>query len=173
MGAFQAALPCLEKTTFLRHHRAHAASAFFASPWDEAAVVTLDGFGDGEVATISHGCGSSLKLIESQPFPHSLPYMYHAFARWLGLDGHERDGKLMALAAYGSPSEEHRLRNVLSNGGTAAWRVAAGFLDVKCTSRSWSSTILNRLLGPARRPEDPDRVPPLRCRSEHASTPRS
>lgn len=155
MGAFQAALPCLEKTTFLRHHRAHAASAFFASPWDEAAVVTLDGFGDGEVATISHGCGSSLKLIESQPFPHSLPYMYHAFARWLGLDGHERDGKLMALAAYGSPSEEHRLRNVLSNGGTAAWRVAAGFLDVKCTSRSWSSTILNRLLGPARRPEDP------------------
>ncbi len=154
IDAFRQTFPRLRSTVRVRHHRAHAASAFFASPWNHAAVVTFDGFGDGEVATISEGRDASMKLLESQPFPHSLPYMYHAFARWLGLDGPEREGKLMALAAYGLPLEEEGLRRLLSSSDRGPWRCAPEFLNVECKSGAWAQT-LEKLLGPGRRSDEP------------------
>lgn len=149
-----ARFPNLRTLRYLRHHRAHAASAFFSSPWEQAVVVTVDGFGDGEVATISRGCGASLELLESQPFPHSLPYLFSAIATWLGMEGHEKEGKLMTLASYGHPEEVELLRSLLSNCSDGPWRVAPTFLHVECKNEVWARA-LNHLIGPGRNPKEP------------------
>jgi carbamoyltransferase len=90
----------------VEHHLAHAASAFFVSPFDEAAVLTLDGFGDFASAMLCHGRGNKLEVLERVLFPHSLGIFYTAVTQWLGFPKYGDEGKVMGLAPYGDP-ERH------------------------------------------------------------------
>ena len=91
------------KLLFTSHHLSHAASAFFPSPFDEAAILTLDGVGEWATASISHGKGNSIRMLKELRFPHSLGLLYSAFTYYLGFKVNSGEYKLMGLAPYGSP----------------------------------------------------------------------
>lgn len=88
---------------FTEHHQAHAASAFFPSPFDEAAILTVDGVGEWATTTIGRGCGDRLEMLEELRFPHSLGLLYSAFTAYCGFRVNSGEYKLMGLAPYGSP----------------------------------------------------------------------
>ncbi len=89
---------------FTRHHESHAACAFFPSPFEEAAILTLDGVGEWDTASIGHGRGNKIELLQMLRFPHSLGLLYSAFTYFTGFRVNSGEYKLMGLAPYGEPS---------------------------------------------------------------------
>src|SRR5205085_6663923 len=92
--------------SFVPHHRAHAASGFFTSGFEEAAIVIVDGSGETESTTIWHGKGLDVRRLEKIGFPNSLGEFYAAFTEFCGFETYSQEGKLMGLAAYGGPNPE-------------------------------------------------------------------
>lgn len=94
-----------KKTKFLfpEHHLSHAASAFYSSPFNEAAILTIDGVGEWATASISHGKGNDISVLKELHFPHSLGLLYSAFTYFLGFKVNSGEYKLMGLAPYGNP----------------------------------------------------------------------
>lgn len=91
------------KIIFVEHHEAHAASAFFPSTFEEAAVLTLDGVGEYATASYGIGRGHTLSLTHEMQFPHSLGLLYSAFTAFLGFEVNDAEYKVMGMAACGSP----------------------------------------------------------------------
>ena len=89
---------------FPEHHLSHAASAFYPSPFDDAAIVTLDGVGEWATSTIAHGRGKDITILRELRFPHSLGLLYSAFTYYTGFTVNSGEYKLMGLAPYG---DEH------------------------------------------------------------------
>ena len=89
---------------FPEHHESHAASAFFPSPFESAAVLTLDGVGEWSTSALAHGKGNELKMISDIRFPHSLGLLYSAFTYFTGFRVNSGEYKLMGLAPYGEPT---------------------------------------------------------------------
>jgi carbamoyltransferase len=94
----------------VEHHRAHAASAFLVSPFDEAAIVTVDGFGDFCSTMLAVGRGDSVEVLDRVLFPHSLGMFYTALTQWLGFPAYGDEGKVMGLAPYG---DEHAVAKAM------------------------------------------------------------
>lgn len=88
---------------FTEHHQSHAASAFFPSPFNEAAIITVDGAGEWATTTIGTGSGNKIRLIKKIDFPHSLGLLYSAFTYYCGFKVNSGEYKLMGLAPYGRP----------------------------------------------------------------------
>ena len=88
---------------FTGHHESHAASAFYPSPFEEAAVLTMDGVGEWDTASIGHGRGNKLELLKTLEFPHSLGLLYSAITYFCGFKVNSGEYKLMGLAPYGEP----------------------------------------------------------------------
>jgi carbamoyltransferase len=88
---------------YTEHHQSHAASAFFPSPYHDAAVLTMDGVGEWASSSLSHGSGNQLKILAEQHFPHSLGLLYSAFTYFTGFRVNSGEYKLMGLAPYGEP----------------------------------------------------------------------
>ena len=88
---------------FSEHHLSHAASAFFPSPFKEAAILTIDGVGEWSTATIAYGKESSIRIIKQLEFPHSVGLLYSSFTYFLGFRVNSGEYKLMGLAPYGDP----------------------------------------------------------------------
>ncbi len=88
---------------FPEHHLSHAASAFYPSPFDEAAIVTVDGVGEWATTTIGHGRGKDITLLRELAFPHSVGLLYSAFTYYTGFKVNSGEYKLMGLAPYGNP----------------------------------------------------------------------
>src|SRR5439155_10570548 len=86
---------------FLEHHESHAASAFFPSPFDEAAILTLDGVGEWATTTRGVGEGNRINITDHLQFPHSLGLLYSAFTYYCGFRVNSCEYKLMGLAPYG------------------------------------------------------------------------
>jgi carbamoyltransferase len=91
------------KILFAEHHLSHAASAFYASPFKEAAILTVDGVGEWTTAAMGLGRGTNIKLLQEIPFPHSLGLLYSAFTAFLGFQVNEGEYKVMGMAPYGRP----------------------------------------------------------------------
>lgn len=91
---------------FPEHHLSHAASAFYPSPFLEAAIVTVDGVGEWATTTISRGQGGKIEILRQLDFPHSLGLLYSAFTQYCGFRVNSGEYKLMGLAPYGDPSSE-------------------------------------------------------------------
>jgi len=87
----------------VEHHQAHVASAFFVSPFEDAAILSVDGFGDFASTMLAEGHGSSFRVLERVLFPHSLGIFYTAVTQWLGFPKYGDEGKVMGLAPYGTP----------------------------------------------------------------------
>jgi carbamoyltransferase len=88
---------------FSEHHQSHAASAFFASPFEQAAVLTMDGVGEWATTSAAIGCGNHLETIKEIHFPHSIGLLYSAFTYYIGFKVNSGEYKVMGLAPYGRP----------------------------------------------------------------------
>ncbi len=97
---------------YLDHHLCHLSSAYYASPFDEAAVLSIDGIGECETTTMAVGRGNELKVLKEIPYPHSLGFVWELMTTFLGFRGNYDECKIMGLASYGSPS---RFRKAMSS----------------------------------------------------------
>ncbi len=91
---------------FPEHHLSHEASAFFPSPFEEAAILTIDGVGEWATTTIAHGRESTVKILEELHFPHSIGLLYSAFTYYTGFRVNSGEYKMMGLAPYGNPNSK-------------------------------------------------------------------
>jgi len=101
------------KVHFVEHHRAHMASAFFASPFEEAAVISIDGFGDFSSVMWGLGRGSRMQILGAVHYPHSLGLFYTAITQFLGFPKYGDEYKMMGLAAYGEPRFYNEVRQLV------------------------------------------------------------
>jgi carbamoyltransferase len=165
--ALSVAADALPARHHVEHHPAHLASAFFVSPFEEAAVCAIDGFGDFVSTSMAHGKGNSLELLGKVYFPHSLGILYTAITQHLGFLNYGDEFKVMGLAPYGKPRYVEDVRQLvkLLEGGSFE-------LDLKYF-RHWSAGVkmeweggyptmglvsapaLESLLGPAREAKEP------------------
>ena len=99
-------IPSTVPILFSEHHLSHAASAFFPSPFEEAAILTIDGVGEWATTTISHGIGNKISILKELHFPHSIGLLYSAFTYYCGFRVNSGEYKLMGLAPYGIPDSE-------------------------------------------------------------------
>jgi len=104
------------RCVFTEHHESHAASAFFPSPFEEAAILTLDGVGEWATASLGYGRGNRIALTEELRFPHSLGLLYSAFTYFCGFRVNSGEYKLMGLAPYGEPIYADLIRQKLIDG---------------------------------------------------------
>ncbi len=93
---------------FPEHHLSHAASAFYPSPFEDAAILTLDGVGEWATTTICHGKGKDITILKELHFPHSIGLLYSAFTHYCGFKVNSGEYKLMGLAPYGNPDSEEK-----------------------------------------------------------------
>jgi carbamoyltransferase len=152
---------------WVEHHPAHLASAFFVSPFEEAAVCAIDGSGDFVTTSLAVGRGSRLDVLEEVFFPHSLGVFYLAITQYLGFLGYGDEFKVMGLAAYGEPEYREALRRLvrLERGGRFELDLSYFRHHTDAVTMTWDegepalgavyTDKLETLLGPARRPEDP------------------
>jgi len=98
-----------DKVLFGEHHLSHAASAFYPSPFEEAAILTVDGVGEWTTASMGIGKGTEIKLLKEIKFPHSLGLLYSAFTAFLGFQVNEGEYKVMGMAPYGKPEYVDRI----------------------------------------------------------------
>lgn len=97
----------------VEHHRSHLASAFFASPFDESAILSIDGSGDFTTTMTATGKGNQMQVLDSVDFPHSVGLFYTAFTQLLGFPHYGDEYKVMGLAPYGEPKYVDKLKDVL------------------------------------------------------------
>ncbi|MCG8358209.1 MAG: hypothetical protein MI920_21805, partial [Kiloniellales bacterium] len=102
-----------EQVLFGFHHHSHAASAFYPSPFDEAAILVVDGVGEWATTSMGVGSGSRVELFKEIRFPHSLGLLYAAFTYYLGFKVNDGEYKVMGLAPYGEPRFADLIRDNL------------------------------------------------------------
>ena len=136
---------------FSNHHQAHAASAFYPSPYKEAAIVCLDGVGEWETSTIWKGEGKNIQPIKQLNFPHSLGLLYSAFTYYLGFKVNSGEYKMMGLAPYGKPKYVELIQNNLLDIKTdGSFRLDLQYFDF-CTGLKMTNQAFDKLLGQAKR----------------------
>jgi carbamoyltransferase len=101
------------KIQFIEHHRSHLASAFFSSPFEEAAVLSIDGSGDFTTTMMARGKGTDIEVLDSLDFPASVGLFYTAFTQYLGFPHYGDEYKVMGLAPYGAPRFQEQVATFL------------------------------------------------------------
>lgn len=141
---------------FAEHHRSHAASAFFVSPFEEAAVLTMDGVGEWATTTLGAGRGNQLSLTHEIHFPHSLGLLYSAFTAYAGFRVNSGEYKLMGLAPSGTPKYAELIyEHLIDLKDDGSFRLNLRYFDY-CTGLSMTNEAFHRLFGgPPRKPEAP------------------
>ena len=138
---------------FLTHHLCHAAAAFFTSPFEEAAILTADGYGERQSTTIYRGRGLELELLAEIDFPHSIGSLYAALTDYLGFRANSGEGKVMGLASYGRESEYvGKLRKLIAL-TERGFELDLSYFEFFHERPHRYSEKLVALLGPARKPE--------------------
>lgn len=141
---------------FTEHHQSHAASAFFPSPFEHAAVLTMDGVGEWCTTSIGVGHGNRLELTKEILFPHSLGLLYSAFTYYTGFRVNSGEYKLMGLAPYGVPRFAKTIRDhLVAFHPDGSFTLNQDYFDY-CTGLTMTSPKFDALFGgPPRKPEDP------------------
>ena len=139
---------------FLSHHESHAASAFFPSPFEDAAILTMDGVGEWETATIGVGTENKIELLKSMNFPHSLGLLYSAFTYFSGFRVNSGEYKLMGLAPYGKPIYKQLILDELIDlKEDGSFSVNLEFFNY-CQGLTMTNNKFSKLFdGPPRKPE--------------------
>jgi carbamoyltransferase len=139
---------------FLEHHESHAASAFFPSPFDEAAILTMDGVGEWATGSIGVGRGNQIELRKELRFPHSLGLLYSAFTYFTGFRVNSGEYKLMGLAPYGNPIYRDRIMDeLLDLKDDGSFRMNMDYFAFCYNDRMTSSKMNELLEGPPRTSE--------------------
>src|SRR5918912_3886235 len=137
---------------FGEHHLSHAASAYFPSPFHEAAVLTADGVGEWCTTTLGVGRGTDLELTHELQYPHSLGLLYSAFTAYLGFEVNEGEYKVMGMAAYGRPTCVDKVRRLIALADDGSFHLDMRYFAYHRSLRSITSAFVD-LLGPPRRAE--------------------
>ena len=142
-----------KRILFNEHHMSHAASAFYCSPFETAAVLTVDGVGEWSTATLGVGSGNSLTISDEQRFPHSVGLLYSTFTAFLGFEVNEGEYKVMGMAPYGEPRYVEDIWKIVKlhpDGST--------WLDLRYFAfhRSTRSSFSRKFVGLFGAPRDPD-----------------
>ncbi len=139
---------------FTEHHQSHAASAFFPSPFEEAAVLTMDGVGEWATGSIAHGQGNEIKMRKEMRFPHSIGLLYSAMTYFTGFRVNSGEYKLMGLAPYGEPIYRDRiLDNLLDLKADGSFKMDMSYFAY-CHDDVMTSPKMAELFdGPARQSE--------------------
>ena len=144
-----------DRVLFGEHHLSHAASAFYCSPWDEAAVLTLDGVGEWATATAGRARGGDIHLDREIRFPHSLGLLYSVFTAFLGFEVNEGEYKVMGMAAYGSPRYGDEVRRLVEVAADGSFRLNMEYFAFHRSTRSPYTRRFLELFGAPRPPESP------------------
>lgn len=141
---------------FTQHHQAHAASAFYPSPFDEAAVLTIDGVGEWATTTIAIGRGAEITMLSELRFPHSLGLLYSAFTAYCGFRINSGEYKLMGLAPYGEPKHADAIyRHLVELKPDGSFRLNLDYFDFLGGTVMTNDRFHRLFGGPPRRDEDP------------------
>ena len=141
---------------FTQHHESHAASAFYPSPYPEAAILTVDGVGEWATATIGEGRGNEIQLLSEIHFPHSLGLLYSAFTYFTGFKVNSGEYKLMGLAPYGEPVYvDLILRELIDLKADGSFKLNLDYFDFCAGLRMTNKRFEKLFGGPRRKPETP------------------
>jgi carbamoyltransferase len=143
------------KLRFTEHHESHAASAFFPSPFAQAAILTMDGVGEWATTSMGTGAGNQLSLLEEIHFPHSLGLLYSAFTYYTGFKVNSGEYKVMGLAPYGEPKYAQAiLDNLIDVHPDGSFRMNMDYFDY-CTGLTMTNARFDELFGGRpRKPEE-------------------
>ncbi len=143
----------LDKILFTEHHISHAASAYFASPFEESAILTVDGVGEWATTTMGRARGQEITLEREQRFPHSLGLLYSAFTAYLGFEVNEGEYKVMGMAPYGEPKYLDEVWKTVRREGNGSFSLNMDYFIFHRSTMNSFSEKLTELLGPSREPE--------------------
>ena len=143
-----------KRFVFPEHHESHAASAFYPSPFDEAAIITVDGVGEWSTTTIGRGRGSKIELLSEQKFPHSLGMLYSACTLFCGFKVNSGEYKLMGLAPYGRPIYADLIREkLIEQRPDGSYRLQMPYFNY-CEGLTMTSRKFEQLFGGKPRPPE-------------------
>jgi carbamoyltransferase len=144
-----------ENLLFVEHHLSHAASAYFPSPYDRAAVLTMDGVGEWTTTSLAIGEGNDLKIHKELHFPHSLGLLYSAFTYYTGFKVNSGEYKVMGLAPYGEPKYTQTiLDNIVDLKADGTFWLDQSYFDY-CTGLTMTNKRFSALFGqPVRKSEE-------------------
>jgi len=142
-----------EKVLFTQHHLAHAASAFLVSPFEEAAILTVDGVGEWATATYGTGKGCDISLFKEIRFPHSLGLLYSAFTAFLGFEVNEGEYKVMGMAPYGEPRYVDKVWKLVNSYADGSFSLEMDYFCFHHSTTRTYSRKFERLFGDPRKPE--------------------
>lgn len=141
---------------FAEHHVSHAASAFYPSPFEEAAIITADGVGEWTTTSIGIGKGNSVTLVLEQRFPHSLGLLYSAFTYFTGFKVNSGEYKLMGLAPYGQPSYVDLIKDkLITIREDGSFHLDMSYFGYLTELRMTNARFASLFGGPPRNPESP------------------
>lgn len=142
------------KLLFPEHHESHAASAFFPSPFENAAILTVDGVGEWATSTLGHGQGNKMQILKEMRFPHSLGLLYSAFTYFCGFKVNSGEYKLMGLAPYGEPVFASQIReHLIDLRADGSFRLNMEYFDYLSGLRMTNWKFAALFGGPERKPE--------------------
>jgi carbamoyltransferase len=141
------------KLLFSEHHLSHAASAFFCSPYEEAAILTVDGVGEWATASIGVGRGSDIQLRQEIRFPHSLGLLYSAFTAFLGFEVNEGEYKVMGMAPFGTPRYVDKVYQLIRLGADGGFELDMDYFAFHYSAVQTFSRKFVALFGPPRDPQ--------------------
>jgi len=161
----------LERIHFVDHHQSHAASAFFCSPFEKAAVLTMDGVGEWETSTLSLGDKGKLEKIAAVNYPNSLGLFYSAMTSYLGFKVNDGEYKVMGMAPYGAPKFIDELMSIFEFAEPFGFDMDQKFFDFHAFSGHLYTRHVTDILGPEREIDsgfDPDsNDPAIKDHSRH------
>jgi carbamoyltransferase len=141
-----------KRILFSEHHLSHAASAYFCSPFDKAAVLTFDGVGEWSTTTMGVGQGNDLTLTKELHFPHSIGLLYSMFTAFLGFEVNEGEYKVMGMAPYGSPRYVDKVWKVVQQGEDGAYWLDPQYFSFHYSTKRAYSRKFTELFGEPRDP---------------------
>jgi carbamoyltransferase len=141
-----------KKILFCDHHLSHAASAFFCSPFETAAVLTVDGVGEWATTALFRGSGTRLTPLREVHFPHSIGLVYSAFTAYLGFAVNDGEYKVMGMAGFGEPTFEEEVKRILRGRQDGSFEVDTALLAYHYSSDRSYTPDFEKVFGPARWP---------------------
>ncbi len=141
------------KILFSEHHLSHAASAFFCSPFDEAAILTVDGVGEWATASLGIGKGTDIKLFKEVRFPHSLGLLYSAFTAFLGFEVNEGEYKVMGMAPFGTPRYTDKVYKLIRVGNDGSFELNMDYFSFHYSPEKTFNGEFIKLFGSPRDPK--------------------
>ncbi len=144
-----------DRILFVPHHLSHAASAYLCSPFDRAAILTVDGVGEWSTTAIGRGEGSACALTDDILFPHSIGLLYSAFTAFLGFQVNEGEYKVMGMAPYGTPRYVDKVWRLVRTSPDGSFELDLDYFSFHYSATRTFNDRFVALFGPPREPEKP------------------